>query len=55
MKKMNLHTMKRYYYRRIHAEDLRILQKKLSGASVYGAVRKAYRRLPKHRKTYLFQ
>ena len=40
----------------MHKEDLRILQKKLSGANVYTTFRRAYKRLPKHRKhdnTYL--
>lgn len=30
-------------------EDLRYLQKKISGSSVYSNIKTAYRRLPKHR------
>jgi hypothetical protein len=50
MKKMSIQTSKRFRYSRMQKEDMRILQKKLSGVSVYGAASMVYKRIPKHKK-----
>lgn len=55
MKKQWTRRQKAAQYLARTSEDLRFLQKKISGRSVYAAAKKAYRRIPKHRKTYLFQ
>jgi len=47
--KQALNTGKKKY-RKIIEEDMKVLQEKISGKSVYRQVTRVYRRIPKHRK-----
>lgn len=55
MKKFNANSKKPINKARILAEDLKVLQKKISGRSVYAKYRKEYERRPKHRKFNTWQ
>ena len=50
MKKRKVKSSKSNKYAKMFAEDLRILQKKISGKSVYGNIENRYRRNTKHKK-----
>ncbi len=49
MKKRKVKSSKSNKYAKMFAEDLRILQKKISGKSVYGNIENRYRRNTKHK------
>jgi hypothetical protein len=50
MKKIKLNFRENYQKAKVFSEDLRLLQKRITGASVYKSKEALYRRKPKHRK-----
>ena len=50
MQKIKLNFRENYKKARLLSEDLRLLQKRITGASVYKSKEVLYKRKPKHRK-----
>lgn len=50
MKKIKLNFREKYNNAKVFSEDLRLLQKRITGVSIYKSKEALYKRKPKHRK-----